>query len=168
MGGSNPQELKSLGAPTNPRIKHLRGLHAKVYLSDKGLITSSANASNNGIGFLAVAKLVEAGSFHSPQSEAFRSAVRWFENIWNCASVVDEFALDQAEKAWERKTHIAGPLNNGITSNPRSLFDAVANDRARFRGVGFVFTTGNATVEDRDKAVTGQSGEEMRDKLLKC
>ncbi len=51
MGGSNPKELRALGAPDNRRIKHLRGLHAKVYLSNKGLITNSANASNNGIGF---------------------------------------------------------------------------------------------------------------------
>src|SRR4029077_13895278 len=77
MGGSNPKELRNLGAPDDGRIKHLPGLHAKVYLSNRGLITSSANASNNGIGFLVVARLVEAGTFHPPESEAYASASRW-------------------------------------------------------------------------------------------
>jgi hypothetical protein len=76
MGGSNLKQLRDLGAPDDRRIKHLRGLHAKVYLSNRGLITSSANASNDGIGSLAVARLIEAGTFHPPESEAYASASR--------------------------------------------------------------------------------------------
>ncbi len=36
MGGANPHELKALGAPDNPNLFHLKGLHAKVYISDRG------------------------------------------------------------------------------------------------------------------------------------
>jgi hypothetical protein len=152
MGGSNPKELRALGAPDSSRIKHLSGLHAKVYLSDKGLITSSANASNSGIGFLAVASLVDAGTFHKPGSEAYSSASRWFEKIWSSASVVDEPALAHAQRAWDRKPRGGGFFDDGRPPNPASLFDVVAANRGRFRGVGFAFTTGESTAEQRDEA----------------
>jgi hypothetical protein len=153
MGGSNPKELRDLGAPNDRRIKHLRGLHAKVYLSNRGLITGSANASTNGIGFLAVAKLIEAGTFHAPESEAYTSASRWFEKIWKCASVVDKPALDLAQRAWDRKPRGDGPFAEGRPSNPASLLDVVAHNPDRFRGVGFAFTIGNSTTEQRDETV---------------
>jgi hypothetical protein len=143
MGGTNPKELRALGAPDNLKIKHLRGLHAKVYLSDNGLITSSANASNNGIGFLAIASLVEAGTFHEPGSKAFGSASRWFERIWNCAGVVDEQALDRAQKTWDRRPRGGDPVEEGRPPDPTSLFDVVVKNPRRFRGVGFAFTDGN-------------------------
>ncbi len=153
MGGSNPNELRVLGAPDNERIKHLRGLHAKVYLSNKGLITSSANATNNSIGFLAVANLVEAGTFHAPGSEAYGSASRWFEKMWDCSTVVDEQALNHAQRVWDRKPHGDGPLEKGRPPDPASLFDMVADNPGRFRGVGFAFTFGNSTTKQRDETV---------------
>lgn len=153
MGGSNPKELRVLGAPHNERIKHLRGLHAKVYLSNNGLITSSANASNNGVGFQAVASLVEAGTFHAPGSEAYGSASRWFEKIWDCSVVVDEQALDRAQRAWDRKPPGGGPLEKGRPPDPASLFDVVTDNPGRCRGVGFAFTFGNSTTEQRDETV---------------
>ena len=152
MGGSNPAELRALGAPGSKSIKHLPGLHAKVYLSSKGLITCSANASNNGVGFLAVAGLVEAGTFHESDSAAYKSASRWFEKIWNKASLVDESALGSAQKAWDRRPRGGGSLVAGLPPDPESLFDFVAGNPARFRGVGFAFTTGNAVLEDREEA----------------
>jgi hypothetical protein len=82
MGGTNPKELKELNAPDNKGLKHLPGLHAKVYISDQGLIICSANASNNGIGFLDVPRLFEAGAFHEPGTNIYATAVRWFEGIW--------------------------------------------------------------------------------------
>jgi len=151
MGGSNPKELIALGAPDDDRIKHLPGLHAKVYLSDRGLITSSANASNNGIGFLAVASLIEAGTFHAPGSEAYRSASRWFENIWNIANVVDATALVQAQRAWNRKPRGSDVFIDGRAPNPKSLFDVVAANPSQFRGVGFAFTSGEETAKARDE-----------------
>jgi hypothetical protein len=74
MGGTNPRELKELGAPDNRGLRHLPGLHAKVYLSSRGLIAGSANASNNSIGFLDAAALMEAGTFHESEEEAWRQA----------------------------------------------------------------------------------------------
>jgi hypothetical protein len=98
MGGSNPRELEALGAPSNANLRYLTGLHAKVYLSDQGLITGSSNASDNGIGFLHVARLVEAGSFHPPSSEACDQASGWFEHVWDRSSQIDVAAL---ELSWQ-------------------------------------------------------------------
>lgn len=153
MGGSNPEELRALGAPSNKRIKHLRGLHAKVYLSDQGLITCSANASNNGIGFLETPGLVEAGTFHPPKTDAYHAASRWFEDIWRRAETVNEPALDRAQRAWARRSAGNDPLPPERPLNPASLLDTVIANPSRFRGVGFVFTTTNATIRERDETV---------------
>lgn len=150
MGGSNPGELKSLGAPHNTNLRHLPGLHAKVYLSGQGLITSSANASNNGVGFLDVARLVEAGTFHAPGSEAFQQAADWFERIWERSSRFDEAALALARRTW-RGNLPARTARLARTPDPASLFDVVAADPERFRGVGFVFTFGESSNEHRDE-----------------
>jgi hypothetical protein len=152
MGGSNPKELQDLGAPDD-RIKHLRGPHAKVYLSNRGLITSSANASNNGIGFLAVARLIEAGIFHEPGSEAYSSASCWFEKIWKAASVVDQPTLNIAQRTWDRKRRGDSPFAEGRPTNPASLLDLVAHHPDRFRGVGFAFTNENSNTKQRDETV---------------
>ena len=36
MGATNPDELRNLGAPSNPCLKHLERLHGKVYISERG------------------------------------------------------------------------------------------------------------------------------------
>lgn len=150
MGATNPNELEALGAPGNPNIVHLRGLHAKVYLSELGLITASANASNNGIGFLDVAGLVEAGTFHETDSEVYNQAIDWFESIWVRSSVIDLEALESAKDAWKRRKSGARiPLLSG---HPKSLIDQVIAAPDAFRGVGFVFSSGTSTAENRDEA----------------
>ena len=138
MGGTNPTELKGLGAPRNAKLRHLPGLHAKVYLSDEGLITGSSNASNNGIGFLDVAKLTEAGTFHAPGSDAYKQAAAWFERVWK-----------PSKKIGKRKPR-AGIDRLARVADPKSLLDTVSADPGAFRGVGFVFSTGRCTEKDRD------------------
>lgn len=150
MGGTNPKELKALGAPDNKKLKHLPGLHAKVYISDQGLITCSANASNNGIGFLDAARLVEAGTFHGPNTSAYNSALRWFEKIWNTSEVIDDSALSRAQVAWERRK-AGNAWRTTLPQDPASLLDAVIADPMRFRAVGFAFSIGNSTREQRDE-----------------
>lgn len=162
MGGTNPEELRALGAPANERLKHLSGLHAKVYISDRGLIICSANVSNNGIGFLDVPKLIEAGVFHHPATDTYNAASRWFRKIWKAAKPVDDSALLHAKDAWARR--LAG--NHRQTAprspDPASLLDAVVADPLRFRGVGFVFSTGSSSAQQRDetaKAVAEKDAE---------
>lgn len=50
LGGTSPNALRALGAPENDRLRYVPSLHAKVYISDRGAIVGSANASQNGVG----------------------------------------------------------------------------------------------------------------------
>lgn len=150
MGGTNPTELRALGAPWNKNLRHLPGLHAKVYLSNKGLIVASANASNNGIGFLEVPGLVEVGTFHPLGSEVWHRGTDWFDRVWNRAKPVDEAALELARASWGHKPRIRG-ARLLREPDPTSLLDVVAADPERFRGVGFVFTLGTSTEKQRDE-----------------
>lgn len=44
MGSTAAAALEALGAPDRKTLRHFRGLHAKVHISDRGLIAGSANA----------------------------------------------------------------------------------------------------------------------------
>jgi hypothetical protein len=151
MGGTNPRELEKLGAPDNARLAHLKGLHAKVYISDRGAIVTSANASNNGIGFIDVAGLVEAGTFHDVGSDLYERASEWFDAIWDRSTVIGVNELKSAQNAWHRRKSGA----RGAHSQPAdqgSLLDRVLADPSAFRGVGFVFTSGTSTAAHRKEA----------------
>jgi hypothetical protein len=152
MGGSNPHELESMGAPYNLNLKHIRGLHAKIYFSDDGLIVCSANASNNGIGFTDAPALFEAGVFHSAQSEVFAAAHRWFEAIWRTAAPLDERALTLARRNWPRGSPKSPLSRTKRKLDSASLFDAVVDKPGRFDTIGFAFTTSIATTQDVKKA----------------
>lgn len=150
MGGTRPQALKNLGAPANARLRHVRGLHAKAYLSDRGAIIGSANASQGGIGFLRRAKLTEAATFHPATSLIHGQAAAWFDRLWKDAERVDEAALEPARRARERAAPRPAPTPS-VSVDPRSLIVAVLADPDRFRGVGIVFTSDDATEESRDE-----------------
>lgn len=106
MGGSNPATLRALGAPNNPKIKYLDGLHAKVFLSEHGAVVGSANASNNGIGFVGrEAQLLEAGTYFRKDSVGWYRIATWFDQLCkNEASEIDYDALRAAELSWQTRT----------------------------------------------------------------
>ena len=113
MGGTNPATLRALGAPENPNIKYLDGLHSKVFLSDNGAIVGSANASNNGIGFMGGnAQLLEAGTYLAPESDAWCSINGWLGDLLrNRSKPVDSQALNAARLAWNRRRGAGGRRN---------------------------------------------------------
>jgi hypothetical protein len=169
MGCSNPDELTKLGAPNNPKLKFMAGLHAKVYISSKGLVVGSANASDNGIGFFKSAKLIEAGTFHEPESETYKQGAEWFERTFQGCKQIDTEALERAGRLWRaRPPSRRAPESH--EQDPASLLDAVVTDPQRFRGVGFVFTFGRATKEQRDeaaKAIISEDGKSSAPLLSK-
>lgn len=121
-------------------------------MSDRGAIICSANASNNGIGFVDLAELVEAGIFVDPDDAAFADAADWFEHMWRRAQIVDSPTLDQAATAWNSRSQSRGRPNLAIPKGAPSLLAAVAADPERYRGISFVFTNGRATKEEREGA----------------
>jgi hypothetical protein len=158
LGGTNPAALIELGGPGDQRLRCLDGLHAKVYLSDLGMIACSANASGGGVGFDKPASLSEAGVLHSPDSAAFAEAGRWFERLWRRSRQVDENAIALARSRWRPTPGRAA--GGGALRNPLSLLDAVVANPARFRGVGFALSTGTSTVDHRNATATAVIAED--------
>lgn len=97
-GSTSPAVLKALGAPTNRNLRHYVHLHAKVYLSDKGVVIGSANASAGGLhSDSAPARLLEAGVWHAPSDAIWAEANQWFDEIFTESDPVNEKALELAE-----------------------------------------------------------------------
>jgi hypothetical protein len=154
MGGTNPHELERLGAPGNPQLKHVQGLHAKLYLSDAGLVVASANASNRGIGFVEVAALTECGTFHEPGTQAFGDAADWFADLWKDtakAKPVGQDALEKAKSAWARRPRHGGAGHASVRT-PDTLLWRIAKDPEQYRGIGVVFTSEDAKKKDVEAA----------------
>ncbi|WP_193731259.1 phospholipase D family protein [Komagataeibacter sp. FXV3] len=152
MGGTNPEELVLLGAPNNPHLKHLKGLHAKLYLSSVGMVVTSANASNRGIGFAEPAVLTECGTFHKPDTSPFRRAASWFETLWQKADDVDLNALIAARVAWARRLWHGVREEAPSTNSPGSLLRTICANPHHYRGIGVVFSSGKAEREDVEQA----------------
>ena len=146
MGGCHPEALRSLGAPGNANIRYRDGLHAKVYLSETGVVIGSANASDNGLGFKSgTAGLLEAATFHSAETAMWKAVSAWFEDLHGSALEVDEPALDRAGRLFRPRR---GP--DGTTSTrPGSLLDMVLANPDLFEDVGFVLASTSSTHDER-------------------
>ena len=144
LGGTSPKALRALGAPGNDRLRHIPGLHAKVYISDRGAIVGSANASQNGVGLGGPPGLIEAGVRLAPDSEAYRRAIPWFETQWKEAQRVDDAAVDLATQRFR-----PGRVPGGRAVRRGSLLDLIAADPDRFSDVSIVLTKTDTTEEQR-------------------
>ena len=100
-GSCNPDEIQKL-IDADVQVKSLKGLHAKVWISENMIVIGSANASSNGLGF-----------YHDGYREAAvcmtnasfaKTVTNWFDRLWDdehaiCASQ----KMDLAEKRWDRR-----------------------------------------------------------------
>lgn len=155
MGGTNPETLRALGAPDNSNIRYLDGLHAKVFLSKNGAVVGSANASNNGIGFMGGnAQLLEAGTYFAPDSDGCRRIGGWFAGLSeNRSRQVDDKALDAAHLAWNRRRRSPGAFS-GHRQPQRIEFEmAIRNHPEIFGDLGFVFTRNAVNLVEREEAL---------------
>lgn len=144
LGGTSPEALRALGAPENESLRHVRGLHAKVYLSEKGAVIGSANASQNGVGFTKLATLTESGVFISTESDEYKKAERWIGGLMVASEPIDEDALDLAKRSFRPTRPVIGrKIREG------SLLDLVAASPDRFSDVSFVFASSASTSDDR-------------------
>ncbi|SFA61995.1 hypothetical protein SAMN04487972_1433 [Paracoccus halophilus] len=100
-GSTSSSALAQLGAPDNRNLKHVKDLHAKVYISDNGVIIGSANASARGLGDAGHYRpLLEVGTFHRHGGETWTQAVEWFHELFEEANAVDTMALEIAQQAY--------------------------------------------------------------------
>lgn len=149
MGGCHPDALRSIGAPDDADVRYYDGLHAKVYLSDRGVVVGSANASDNGVGFgTKGAVLVEAGTFHAPASQAWANASDWFEALHPDALQVDAAALERAGRLFRPRRARHAP----VAGRAGSLLDMIVADPDRFDDIGFVLASTSSSEEERSAA----------------
>jgi hypothetical protein len=142
MGATSASALLALDAPRNKRLRHQIGMHAKVCLSNRGLVISSANASRTAMGSgAATGHHLEAGTFHAPDSRAWGEATAWFNDLYRRASPVGD-----DEIAWAKLVY----RPQGVTKPPRegSLLDRIIAAPEKFEKIGFVFATSKSTEED--------------------
>ncbi len=104
LGGSNPAVIRKLMRINHAEIRQVDQLHAKILLSEQGVIVGSANMSANGLGF----EGGEANSFYElgiykTDSPLLEEANNWFNSIWNEAKSIDDKDLELAEKAWLKR-----------------------------------------------------------------
>jgi Phosphatidylserine/phosphatidylglycerophosphate/cardiolipin synthases and related enzymes len=102
-GACNPSAIEKL-IKNGTQIKTNDDLHAKVYISDDLVIVGSANASSNGLGYedSEISGWIEA-SIVTSNHEVNEKASSWFENLWDCSSLVNEAMLEDAKQLWSRK-----------------------------------------------------------------
>lgn len=88
---------------------------------------------------------LEAGTFHTTGSGAWKAAAAWFESLFRNASPVD-----LPEIAWAKLVYRPG-IETGRRQPPRdgSLFDLVLAVPEQFERMGFVFTTHESTKEEK-------------------
>jgi hypothetical protein len=148
MGGCWPGALEEMGDPGNKQLRQQDGLHAKVYISDTGIIVGSPDASANGIGFKGCKAIwLEAGTFHAPKSQIWRDAAAWFERLYRDARVVDGAALEEARRRWPKTpVYPKSPVRKG------SILDLVSTAPEKFGTIGFVFADEDTTPKARKAA----------------
>lgn len=147
LGGTSPIALSELGAPSNENLRHIPGFHAKVYLSDKGAIVGSPNASRNGIGFDGPPNLIEAGILLDPNEQAFAETARWFETMWGMSKTVGKSALTLASERYKPDR-----TSNGRSPRPGSLLDLIVLDPDRFSELSIVLTSEESNANQRRRA----------------
>ena len=146
MGGTNPKELQNLGAPNNPNLRHIDNFHAKVYLSDSGAVVTSANASNNGIGFGGKAGLKEAG-YHTQETKNIRE---WFnESFQNMSKLIDDEALKICKDNWDRRKNAHDRTKPN--AQRMAFVDALTQEPGRFGDITFILSA-----EEMDPADQGE------------
>ena len=158
LGGTSPIALRALGAPENDRLRYVPNLHAKVYISDRGAIVGSANASQNGVGLDGPPSLIEGGVLVAPEDDAGGKAVTWFETQWKASKKVDASALALATKRFR-----PGRTPGSRSVRPCSLLDLIAADPDRFSDVSIVIAKIPTTQPERDQVRGAVKAEHRKD-----
>jgi hypothetical protein len=145
-GGCNPAELKKMIARYPGKMLHCDRLHAKVYLSNKGVVIGSANASTNGMGMEGKeAKAHSEAVLLSRDPDVKRDAREWFDRIKKSAAknVVTKADIGKVRELWKRRK-----WNRGYAKSFVDAMEAGDFDR-RERGV-YVVTAMNANKAELD------------------
>lgn len=139
MGGTPKAALIELGAPTNPRLLVRDGLHAKIYVSDRGAVIGSANASKNGLGFVPgdSGRLIEAGTFYPAGTPAYRAASAAVDELIDAAKPVDSNDVDRAPE----RSHEPSPPPPATELSRLPLLSLLRNTPGEFADLSVAVVT---------------------------
>jgi PLD-like domain len=125
-GACNPAEIERLQKILGEsRVLTRDQLHAKVWLTDRGAIVGSSNASANGLGFEGdeLEGSIEANIFVD-NAETLAAISRWFENdVLGEARKITKPGFREAHRRWKRR-RVTRPL----LSKQGSLLGAIRVD----------------------------------------
>ncbi len=111
-GGTNPEPIKTIQNQLNTIIKNNHTLHAKVLLTDKVLITGSANFSTNGLHLEGdELKGWSEAAIATDDPDLMRQAKAWFEQQWIASCQISEQDLANAKLQWQRSRAKRTPIH---------------------------------------------------------
>ncbi len=149
-GSCNPEPIRSL-IKRDVQVRTLDGMHAKVWICGDRVITGSANASINGLGYDDTSTLT-ANSEAAILSESNCIAVaarKWFNEIWieSNSKRVGEEELLRAEAQWKEKRPTQSRrerLMLSVGEVDRQLHDSLRKDKRFSRVVRHYFDIENS------------------------
>ena len=122
MGGSNPTIIEKLMTIENVEVRQLDQLHAKLVLSDNGMVVGSANMSANGLGFEGEESdgFFELGVYIT-DSILLTDTAHWFDNKWNRARKISEQDIEVAKKKWLKRRGVRPSKESNLAEKPGLL-----------------------------------------------
>ncbi|MHB1798530.1 MAG: phospholipase D family protein [Vulcanimicrobiaceae bacterium] len=140
MGGTNPDVVKAMMKLPHLQVMQHPKLHAKTYISGRGVVIGSANASANGLGV----EGSEATRWHELgcliyDDHVVQDTKQWFELKWAAAKPISITDLKKAERTWAERQRLRPKVDSKIRD---ILAAATANPSAfRNRGIYVDITT---------------------------
>ena len=121
-GACNPDEIEKMRALV--QIKTHPRLHAKVYITSKGAIIGSSNASANGLAISAEdAKAWNEANIVTDDSVIMERLREWFERMWKQAHSIKTHDIERARQLWKIRRQLAPAQRKG-----KSLLEALSAD----------------------------------------
>lgn len=119
------------GAPNNKRLRYLPDceMHSKLYLSEKGAIICSANASK---GALSSKTRIEDGIWVGPNTEAYSDVENEFKKRYKRADQIDTRVLKSVPE------HVPGAGTKPKLPPKPTLAEILRCDPSAFKGIRFV------------------------------
>ncbi|WP_406735894.1 hypothetical protein [Thioclava sp. GXIMD4215] len=133
MGCTPRDALKTAGAPDNPNLKYIpdKEMHGKVYISDRGVIVCSANAT---LAALRFDTRIEDGVWAAEGTPLHQDVQRKFSERFDMAEKVSREILKKTPKK------VFGPEYEKAPKDGLPLLQSVLRSPSAFNGVYFVFT----------------------------
>ena len=117
-GGTNPRAITEIQDALKERfgdqfeIRHNSRLHAKTYLSPKGVIIGSSNASANGLSMEGreCSGWIET-NVYSPDTTLISETQKWFDELWHSRETkfITKDEIEQATVLWDQRRQAALP-----------------------------------------------------------